>query len=58
MTHSTIVQVTQRIKVRSVELRKKFEDKIKQQAQQGKGRGHLSCGNLAHELPHLTRKKK
>ena len=50
MTHSTIVQVTQRIKERSVELRAAFEDKIKQQAQQGKSRRHLSCGNLAHAI--------
>lgn len=50
MTHKTIIQVTQRIKERSVDLRKKFENKIQQQAMQGKGRSNLSCGNLAHAV--------
>ncbi|GLS91759.1 phosphogluconate dehydratase [Psychromonas marina] len=50
MTHSTITQVTQRIKDRSAVLRKKFEQKIELQSKQGKGRSNLSCGNLAHAV--------
>ena len=50
MTHSTIVQITQRIKDRSAELRKIFEQKIERQAKQGKGRESLSCSNLAHAI--------
>ncbi|MGF1700492.1 phosphogluconate dehydratase [Photobacterium makurazakiensis] len=50
MTHPIISEVTLRIKQRSAELRKSFEDKIAQQAKQGKGRTSLSCGNLAHAV--------
>ncbi|MGF1680259.1 phosphogluconate dehydratase [Photobacterium minamisatsumaniensis] len=50
MTHSVISEVTLRIKQRSAKLRQSFEDKIAQQAKQGKGRASLSCGNLAHAV--------
>ncbi|MCK6264455.1 phosphogluconate dehydratase [Vibrio sp. ZSDE26] len=48
MTHQTILDVTNRIVERSKETRQSYLKKINEQAGQGKGRGQLSCGNLAH----------
>jgi len=58
MTRSIIKKITARIKTRSDTLRQQFERKIAQQAQQGKGRRHLSCGNLAHAVAAATTDEK
>ncbi|MGF1735740.1 phosphogluconate dehydratase [Photobacterium satsumensis] len=50
MIHPTITLITERIKARSQALRASFETKTTQQAEQGKGRASLSCGNLAHAV--------
>lgn len=50
MIHPTITLITERIKARSQALRASFEAKTTQQAEQGKGRASLSCGNLAHAV--------
>ncbi|PMH44467.1 phosphogluconate dehydratase [Vibrio sp. 10N.286.49.B3] len=50
MTHTTIVNVTQRIIERSQKSRQAFLAKTQQQASQGKGRTQMSCGNLAHAI--------
>lgn len=50
MIHPTITLITERIKARSKALRSSFETKTTQQAEQGKGRASLSCGNLAHAV--------
>ncbi|MGF1718530.1 phosphogluconate dehydratase [Vibrio kyushuensis] len=48
MTHKVILDVTTRIIERSKTLRQQYLAKVTEQANQGKGRGQLSCGNLAH----------
>lgn len=50
MIHPTITLITERIKARSQVIRANFEDKTAYQAEQGKGRTSLSCGNLAHAV--------
>ncbi|RCV91744.1 phosphogluconate dehydratase [Billgrantia montanilacus] len=46
--HSTVHQVTERIRKRSHERRKLYEAHMAAQHSQGVHRGELSCGNLAH----------
>ncbi|AMD02519.1 phosphogluconate dehydratase [Halomonas chromatireducens] len=46
--HSTVHQVTERIRKRSQERRKLYEAHMAAQHSQGVHRGELSCGNLAH----------
>ncbi|EAS45573.1 phosphogluconate dehydratase [Photobacterium profundum] len=50
MTHSVLLDVTQRIIERSQVTRTAFLAKIDEQAAEGKGRAQLSCGNLAHAV--------
>ncbi|MGR5269729.1 phosphogluconate dehydratase [Vibrio astriarenae] len=50
MTHSVILDVTERLTKRSQQSRTAFLDRIQQQAQHGKARAALSCGNLAHAV--------
>nr|WP_299240591.1 phosphogluconate dehydratase [uncultured Halomonas sp.] len=46
--HSTVAQVTRRIRERSQERRASYERHMQDQHRQGVHRGELSCGNLAH----------
>ncbi|MFQ2763711.1 phosphogluconate dehydratase [Aeromonas caviae] len=50
MTHPVITQVTNRIRERSTARRARFLTRIQRQADQGKTRASLSCGNLAHAV--------
>ncbi|MBL0579718.1 phosphogluconate dehydratase [Aeromonas caviae] len=50
MTHPVITQVTNRIRERSTARRARFLARIQRQADQGKTRASLSCGNLAHAV--------
>ncbi|MBL0515058.1 phosphogluconate dehydratase [Aeromonas media] len=50
MTHPVITEVTNRIRERSVVRRQAFLARIQRQAEQGKTRASLSCGNLAHAV--------
>ncbi|GJA14194.1 phosphogluconate dehydratase [Aeromonas caviae] len=50
MTHPVITQVTNRIRERSSARRARFLARIQRQADQGKTRASLSCGNLAHAV--------
>ncbi|MEH6454018.1 MAG: dihydroxy-acid dehydratase, partial [Psychromonas sp.] len=50
MTHSVILEVTERIIARSAISRADFLKKTQQQADVGKTRESLSCGNLAHAV--------
>ncbi len=50
MTHSVIVNVTERLIERSREARTAFLTRTESQAKAGKGRTGLSCGNLAHAV--------
>ncbi|WP_368219859.1 phosphogluconate dehydratase [Aeromonas sp. R7-2] len=50
MTHPVITQVTNRIRERSTARRAHFLARIQRQADQGKTRASLSCGNLAHAV--------
>ncbi len=50
MTHPVITQVTNRIRERSSARRARFLARIQLQADQGKTRASLSCGNLAHAV--------
>ncbi|MGL4734072.1 MAG: phosphogluconate dehydratase [Enterovibrio sp.] len=50
MTHKVIADVTARIRERSVARRQAFLVRIARQAEQGKTRAALACGNLAHAV--------
>ncbi len=50
MTHQVILDVTQRLVERSQEARAAFLARTEVQAEAGKGRVGLSCGNLAHAV--------
>ena len=50
MTHSVILEVTARLVERSRETRAAFLARTKEQADAGKGRVGLTCGNLAHAV--------
>ncbi len=50
MTHIVISEVTARIRERSVARRQAFLTRIQRQAEQGKTRAALACGNLAHAV--------
>ena len=50
MTHPIILEVTARIRARSVTRRQAFLARIQRQAEQGKTRAALACGNLAHAV--------
>ncbi|MEJ6016966.1 phosphogluconate dehydratase [Aeromonas caviae] len=50
MTHPVITQVTNLIRERSTARRARFLARIQRQADQGKTRASLSCGNLAHAV--------
>ncbi|MGG2299228.1 phosphogluconate dehydratase [Aeromonas veronii] len=50
MIHQVISDVTARIRERSVARRQAFLARIKRQAEQGKTRAALACGNLAHAV--------
>ncbi|MFM5337835.1 phosphogluconate dehydratase [Aeromonas enteropelogenes] len=50
MTHSVISEVTARIRERSASRRQAFLARIQRQAEQGKTRAALACGNLAHAV--------
>lgn len=50
MIHQVISDVTARIRERSVARRQAFLARIQRQADQGKTRASLSCGNLAHAV--------
>lgn len=48
--HDVVQQVTERIEARSQATRSAWLARTAQQAQEGKGRSSLSCGNLAHTV--------
>ncbi|MDR9827745.1 phosphogluconate dehydratase [Vibrio sp. FNV 38] len=50
MTHTTILNVTERLIERSHATRQEFLQRTQEQAQYGKGRASMSCGNLAHAV--------
>ncbi|MFM5572438.1 phosphogluconate dehydratase [Aeromonas veronii] len=50
MIHKVISDVTARIRERSVARRQAFLARIQRQAEQGKTRAALACGNLAHAV--------
>ncbi|WP_019445051.1 phosphogluconate dehydratase [Aeromonas sp. 159] len=50
MIHKVISDVTARIRERSVARRQAFLARIQRQAEQGKTRATLACGNLAHAV--------
>lgn len=50
MTHPIILEVTARIRARSSARRQAFLARIQRQAEQGKTRAALACGNLAHAV--------
>ncbi|MCF5847222.1 phosphogluconate dehydratase [Aeromonas veronii] len=50
MIHQVISDVTARIRERSVVRRQAFLARIRRQAEQGKTRAALACGNLAHAV--------
>ncbi|MBL0614414.1 phosphogluconate dehydratase [Aeromonas veronii] len=50
MIHQVISDVTARIRDRSVARRQAFMARIQRQAEQGKTRAALACGNLAHAV--------
>lgn len=50
MTHPIILEVTARIRARSATRRQAFLARIQRQAEQGKTRAALACGNLAHAV--------
>ncbi|MCY9804962.1 phosphogluconate dehydratase [Vibrio scophthalmi] len=50
MTHSVILEVTARLVERSSQTRAAFLARTKEQADAGKGRVGLTCGNLAHAV--------
>ncbi|ENC6433933.1 phosphogluconate dehydratase [Aeromonas veronii] len=50
MIHQVISDVTARIRERSVARRQAFLARIRRQAEQGKTRAALACGNLAHAV--------
>ena len=50
MTHPALLEITERIKARSVDSRKEYEGRIQAMRDQGRARPRLSCGNLAHAL--------
>ncbi|WP_299690912.1 phosphogluconate dehydratase [uncultured Vibrio sp.] len=50
MTHQVILDITQRLVERSQESRAAFLARTEVQAEAGKGRVGLSCGNLAHAV--------
>ncbi|MEH8229198.1 phosphogluconate dehydratase [Aeromonas veronii] len=50
MIHQVISDVTARIRERSVARRQAFLARIQRQAEQGKTRATLACGNLAHAV--------
>ncbi|WP_421199741.1 phosphogluconate dehydratase [Aeromonas enteropelogenes] len=50
MTHNVISEVTARIRERSASRRQAFLARIQRQAEQGKTRAALACGNLAHAV--------
>ncbi|MBP8218823.1 MULTISPECIES: phosphogluconate dehydratase [Aeromonas] len=50
MIHQVIFDVTARIRERSVARRQAFLARIQRQAEQGKTRAALACGNLAHAV--------
>lgn len=50
MTSSKLLEITDRIKKRSVDSRKKYETLIDAMRKDGPARPRLSCGNLAHAI--------
>ncbi|PJC85118.1 phosphogluconate dehydratase [Vibrio sp. HA2012] len=52
--NSVVASVTQSILKRSQTSRNAYLNKIEKQAEQGKQRSHLSCGNLAHGVAACT----
>jgi len=50
MTHPVLLEITERIKKRSLDSRKTYETRIQLMRDQGRARPRLSCGNLAHAL--------
>ncbi|MGL5307320.1 MAG: phosphogluconate dehydratase [Aeromonas veronii] len=58
MIHKVISDVTARIRERSVARRQAFLARIQRQAEQGKTRAALACGNLAHAVAACSRDEK
>ncbi|MCW8995544.1 MAG: phosphogluconate dehydratase [Psychromonas sp.] len=56
--NNVIQQVTDNIRQRSSETRSSYLALMQQQAQQGKQRAHLACGNLAHTVAACSAKQK
>ncbi len=46
--HATISAVTDRIKERSADTRRRYLERCRRAAEAGPARAHLSCGNIAH----------
>ncbi len=50
MTDSRLLEITDRIRKRSIDSRKGYEEKIDAMRADGRARPRLSCGNLAHAI--------
>lgn len=50
MTNSTLIEITDRIKKRSLESRKEYEERTNAMRGEGRARPRLSCGNIAHAI--------
>lgn len=50
MTNSKLLEITDRIKKRSLESRKDYEDRTDAMRGEGRARPRLSCGNIAHVI--------
>lgn len=50
MTNSKLLEITGRIKKRSAQSRKDYEERIDAMRSEGRARPRLSCGNIAHAI--------
>ena len=50
MTNSKLMEVTERVKARSADSRKAYEERINAMRADGRPRPRLSCGNIAHAI--------
>jgi len=50
MTNSKLLEITDRVKKRSAQSRKNYEERINAMRGEGRARPRLSCGNIAHAI--------
>ncbi len=58
MTNSKLLEITDRVKKRSLESRKNYEERIDAMRDQGRARPRLSCGNIAHAIAACSENEK